>query len=49
MCNSWVCAEGLYKGISGNKGIDKLNNAYHQNDSESTVMDFSNNAVKNGR
>lgn len=36
MCRSWVCSEGIYKGTSGNKGVDKLNAAYHHSDSDST-------------
>lgn len=28
MCRSWVCSEGIYKGTSGNKGVDKMNSAY---------------------
>ena len=37
MCRSWVCASGVYKGTSGNKGIDKLNEAYHQSDTAAGV------------
>lgn len=58
MCRSWVCAEGIYKGTSGNKGVDKLNAAYHHSDSAAgvkagmngfqQVMDFFNNACKGG-
>lgn len=57
ICRSWVCSQGIYKGTSGNKGVDKLNNAYHQSDTGfqagmdgfQSVMDFFNNAVKKGR
>lgn len=58
MCRSWVCSEGIYKGTSGNKGVDKLNTAYHQSDSAAgvnagmdgfqNIMDFFNNACKGG-
>ena len=33
MCRSWICAEGIYNGTSGNKGVDKLNAAYQQSKS----------------
>lgn len=58
MCRSWVCSEGIYKGTSGNKGVDKLNTAYHQSDSAAgvnagmdgfqNIMDFFNTACKGG-
>ena len=32
MCRSWVCSEGIYKGTTGNKGVDKLNAAYHESE-----------------
>ena len=40
MCRSWVCSEGIYKGTSGNKGVDKVNNAYHQGDSANAASGF---------
>ena len=58
MCRSWVCAEGIYKGNSGHKGVDKLNTAYQQSegaagvkagmDGFQKVYDFFNNACKGG-
>lgn len=54
MCRSWVCAEGIYKGTSGHKGVDKMNTAYQQSEgakdisSFQDVMDFFNNACKGG-
>lgn len=35
MCRSWVCSEGVYKGPSGNKGVDKLNSAYQASNASS--------------
>lgn len=56
MCRSWVCSEGIYKGTSDHKGVDKLNNAYRQSDSAAEVkagmdgfqqvVDFFNNICK---
>ena len=60
MCRSWVCSKGIHKGTSGNKGVDKVNAAYHQSDTTAginsgdgefgfnNVMDFFNNACKGG-
>ena len=58
MCRSWVCAEGIYKGATGHKGVNKLNAAYQQSDSAEgvkagmdgfqNIMDFFNNACKGG-
>ena len=58
MCRSWVCSKGIYKGTSGNKGVDKLNTAYHQSvsatgfqagmDGFQNIMDYFNNACKGG-
>lgn len=58
ICRSWVCAEGIFNGTSGNKGGDKLNTAQPQSDSAAgvnagmdgfqNIMDFFNNACKGG-
>ena len=54
MCRSWVCSEGIYKGTSWHKGVDKMNTAYHQSEGAKDfsgfqdVMDFFNNACKGG-
>lgn len=58
MCRSWVCSEGIYRGTSGHKGVDKLSNAYHQSasaaevkdgtDGFQQVVDFFNNVCKGG-